>query len=188
MKLKNLFFILITIFLAAGCAKPPIAEMENAREAVFRAENDNDAVLYGGSSLARARDALKRMQSEADSKRYDAARVNAAEAIAAAEKAIADGKTGVVKAKSDAVSAISGLKQEIDDTNRNVSAARYSLLDLDYNALDNSIRYAYSGYDQVEAAQAEGRYQDVVNKAMEVRSNLAGINSLVANAIPARKK
>jgi len=188
MKIINLFFIFILIFLAAGCAKPPIAEMDNAREAVFRAENDADAVQYGSSSLARARDALRRMQSEADSKRYDAARVNAAEAIAAAEKAIADGKSGAVKVKSDAVSMVSGLKQEIDDTNRNVSAARYSLLDLDYDTLDNSIRYAYSGYDQAQAAQDEGRYQDAVNKAMEVRSNLASINNMVAGAVPARKK
>lgn len=188
MKLKYLFFILIPIFLAAGCAKPPIAEMDNAREAVFRAENDADAVQYGSSSLSRARDALRLMQSEADSKRYDAARVNAAEAVAAAEKAIVDGKTGAVRMKNDAASVISGLKQEIDDTNKNVSAARYSLLDLDYDSLDNSLRQAYSGYDQAEAAQSDGRYQDAVNKAMEVRSNLFGINNIVANALPARKK
>ena len=190
MKIQPLYILLavFTAVLAFGCAQPPLAEMDSAREAVFRAENDADAVLYSGSSLSRARAALGNMQMEADSKRYDAARTHAAEAIAAAEKAIADGKAAAQKAGQDAASAVSGLKTEIEETSRNVSGARYSLLDLDYDALDNGIVNAYNNADRAEADQASGKYQDALDKARTVRTDLAEINGKVAGAAPIKKK
>jgi hypothetical protein len=187
MKFLNIFLIFLLLLLITGCAKPPIAEMDSAREAVFRAENDANAVQYGSSSLARARDALRRMQTEFESKRYDAAKTHAAEAIAAAERAIADGRSGAVRARDEASSMIAGLNQEIEETNRNVSGARYSQLDLDYETLDRGIRNAYISSDQAEAAHAEGRFQDALNSAMDVRSTLSNINQMVANAVTRRK-
>jgi hypothetical protein len=94
-----LFLAAGTVLLAGGCAKPPTEEMDAASAAVTRAENDPDAVTYAGNSLARAREALNRMSVEADSKRYDAAKSFAAEAIAAADKAISDGRAGAARAK-----------------------------------------------------------------------------------------
>jgi len=188
MKLKYILFVCAALILAVGCAKPPVAEMDSAAEAVFRAENDADAVAYGGSSLARARDALSRMRAEADSKRYDAAKIHAAEAIAAAEKAIADGKTGVVRAREEAASAVSGLTAEIEEVSRNVSGARYSQLDLDYDALTRDIRNAYNLADQAENDYSQGKYQDALDKARNVRANLSDINQKVSGAIPARRK
>ncbi|MDR2102358.1 MAG: DUF4398 domain-containing protein, partial [Treponema sp.] len=81
--------LVILAFFQGGCAKPPTEEMNNAAAAVTRAENDADAVTYAGNLLVRARDTLTRMQIEAEAKRYDAARALAAEAISAADKAIA---------------------------------------------------------------------------------------------------
>jgi vacuolar-type H+-ATPase subunit D/Vma8 len=187
MKLKYIFCICAVLLLIMACAKPPEAEMQSAREAVYRAENDPDAVQYGYSSLARARSALSSMQAEADSKRYDAAKTHAAEAIAAAEKAIADGKSGAANVKNEAASVIAGLKGEIEETSRNVNGARYSLLDLDYDALDRSIVNAYNTSDQAEVDYASSRYQDAINKAMDVRSNLSNINNMVANAVVRKK-
>ena len=94
MKIRILFIFIIISFFVLNCEQPPLAEMDSAREAVFRAENDADAVQFAGGTLERAQDALRRMQTEADSKRYDAARTLAEEAIAAAEKALIDGKAG----------------------------------------------------------------------------------------------
>ena len=187
MKLRYILFIFVVLVLALGCAKPPVAEMDSAAEAVFRAENDADAVAYGSSSLARARDALSRMRTEADSKRYDAARTHAAEAIAAAEKAIADGKTGAVRAREEAASAVSGLTAAIEETSSNVSGARYSQLDLDYDALDRDIRNAYTLADQAENDYSQSRYQDALDKARNVRANLADINQKVSGAVIRKK-
>jgi vacuolar-type H+-ATPase subunit D/Vma8 len=179
------FFIILALVLA--CAKPPLADMESAREAVFRAENDENAARFAGSSLARARDALKLMESEADSKRYDAAKTHAMEAIAAAEKAIADGQAASVRARDEAASLLSSLKPEIEETSRNVNGARYSQLNLDFDQLDREISGAYNKADQAERDQAQGRYQDAIDTAMGVRSDLYGINQRISNAVTRRK-
>jgi len=206
-KIKYIFFILI--FFVLGCEKPPLAEMERAREAVFRAENDSDAVRYANPTLTRAQNALRHMQGEADSKLYDSAKSLAEEAIAAAEKAIIDGREAARRASEDsavpsaitapaapAVSAaspaadalLSGLRAEIEETTANVSAARYALLDLDYDSLDRRIINAHNAADLAEADQSAGRTQDAANRARDVRMDLANINQMVANAAPARKK
>jgi hypothetical protein len=187
MKLKYIFIVCAALALAAGCAKPPIAEMDSAREAVFRAENDNDAVMYGSGALSRARDALRRMQSEADSKRYDAARANAKDAISMADKAIADGKAGAVRARDEAASALSGLPAEIEETSRNINGARYSQLDLDYNALDADLKVTYDLADQAAKDQRDGRYQGVMDKTRNARANLADINQKISSAVVRKK-
>ena len=187
MRFRYVLFTLVVFALISGCAKPPIAEMDSAREAVFRADSDADAVQFGAGSLARAHDALRRMESEADSKRYDAARTHAAEAIAAAEKAIADGKAAGGRAREEAASLLSALKPEIEETSRNVSAARYSLLNLDHDALDRDLMNAYARTDQAEIDYADGRYQESLEKARNVRSSLSGINQKISDAIPRSK-
>jgi len=161
--------------------------MESAREAVFRAENDANASRFSASTLARARDALRLMESEANSKRYDAARTHAMEAVAAAEKAIADGQTSSVRARDEAATLLSSLKPEIEETSRNVNGARYSQLDLDYDQLDRGITNAYNKTDQAQNDQAQGRYQDAIDKAREVRSDLSDINQRVSSAVTRRK-
>jgi len=188
MKLK-LFYILIAVsVLIVGCAKPPLEEMDRAREAVFKAENDANAVQYAQGTLARARDALKRMQSDADSKNYDGAKTNAAEAIAAAEKAISDGRASAQRAGSEANSLISSLRLEIEETTRNLAGARYSNMALDYNSLDNAIIRAHETTDKAEIDQVMGRSQDALDKARIVRSDLSDINLKIANASTTRKK
>jgi vacuolar-type H+-ATPase subunit D/Vma8 len=188
MKVKLIYIFCVITVLFLGCAKPPVEEMERAREAVFKAENNADAVQYASGTLARARDAIKRMEMEADSKNYEAAKTHAAEAIAAAEKAIADGRSGAQRAGVEADSLISGLRVEIDETTRNVAGARYSQLALDYNALDNAIVNAHNTVDQAEIDQAMGRNQEALDKARRVRTDLNDINQKVANAATTRKK
>ena len=188
MKTKLLFIILIFLLFFIGCEQPPSAEMESAMEAVFRAENDADAVFYAAGTLSRARSAIGHMQLEADSKRYDAARTYAAEAIAAAEKAIIDGRAGAQRAASESSALVSGLRQEIDQTSSNVSGARYSLMDLNYDDLDRRIINAHNTADQAEFDHAAGSYQSAIDKAEAVRSDLANINQAVASAVVIKKK
>ncbi|MCL2276979.1 MAG: DUF4398 domain-containing protein [Treponema sp.] len=186
-KFKYLSFFILIIFVLS-CEQPPLAEMDSAREAVFRAENDADAVQYAAGTLARAQDALRRMQIEADSKRYDAARTLAGEAASAAEKAVNDGKAASLRAGQDSAALVNGLRSEINDTTSDVSAARYAQMDLDYDSLDSRIVNAHNAADKAEADQAAGRYQDAVATAREVRSDLANMKQIVASAAPIRKK
>jgi vacuolar-type H+-ATPase subunit D/Vma8 len=188
MKVKLIYIFCIFMVLVLGCAKPPVEEMERAREAVFKAENDANAVQYASGTLARARDAITRMEMEADSKNYEAAKTHAAEAVTAAEKAINDGRISAQRAGEEANSLISGLRVEIEETTKNVAAARYSQLALDYNALDREIVNAHNTTDQAEIDQAMGRNQEALEKARAVRANLNDINQKVANAATGRKK
>ncbi|MDR0487329.1 MAG: hypothetical protein LBG91_03690 [Treponema sp.] len=189
-KLKFVCFFCIFLIFAAGCAKPPIAEMDSAKEAVTRAENDADAVLYGGSSLARARNALKMMQAEADSKRYEAAKTHASEAIAAADKAIADGKTGAARARDEAASLLSGLGPAIEETGKGINAARSANLALDYPELEQELSGARRDRDQAETALLDSNYQTAMEKGVNARGTISDINQKLTNAtmIVSRKK
>jgi len=185
MKVKIILILCVVLAFVAGCAKPPLAEMENAREAVFRAENDENAVLYASSTLARARDSLRRMQMEADSKRYDAAKTHAAEAIAAAEKAIADGKAGAEKAKDESASLLSTLRPLIEEAGRNINGARYSNLKLDFSELNRDLNSANTAADQAEQDHIQGKFQDALDKGRTARSLVSGINEKISGAATA---
>jgi len=187
MKLRQICIGFVALTLVMGCAKPPTVEMDRAREAVFEAENDNDASQYGTGFLNRARTAVKNMEDAANSKRYDAAKNYAAEAVSLAEKAMTEGKAAAIRTKEEAASNLSGLRSEIEETGINVNAARYSQLDLDYDALDRGIKDAYVSYDQAESSMSMGMYRDALDKAMNVRANLADINQKITNAVPRRK-
>jgi len=188
MRVKLVFILIITAILFLGCEQPPLVEMENAREAVFRAENDSNAVQFAGNTLARARDSLRRMQDEADNKRYDAAKTHAAEAIAAADRAIAEGRIGAQRAGGETDSLISTLRTEIEETERNINGARYSQLRLDFETLDRAIVDAHNTTDQAQADQEAGRQQQALDRARVVRSDLADINQTIAAASASRKK
>jgi flagellar biosynthesis/type III secretory pathway protein FliH len=182
MKFKPILNICILALIISSCAKPPVAEMDSAREAVLRAENDQDAVLYAGSSLTRARDALRRMENEANSKRYDAARTYAAEAVAAAEKAVADGKTGAARARDQAATMLDGLGLAINETGRNLNAARSARLDLDYQQLNSELDSALRNLDLAEIDNVMGRYGEAVDKGRNARASIGSINQQISNA------
>ncbi|MCL2243581.1 MAG: hypothetical protein FWC03_03835 [Treponema sp.] len=185
MKIKYIFAFCIFLAVITGCAKPPIAEMDSAREAVFKAENDEDAVLYAGTTLARARDALKRMQESADSKQYDAAKTHAAEAVSAAEKAIIDGKAAAVRAKDESTAMLRGLRDSLDETERNINGARYSLLDLNYDDLGREFTNASNTVDRAESDHNQGSYQDALDNSRRARSSISSINEKISGAATA---
>jgi len=178
----TLYIALVLALLAVGCAKPPTEEMNNATEAVTRAENDNNAVTYAGGSIARARDALNRMNAEATAKRYDSARAYAAEAVAAADRAISDGRAGAERARSDAANIIAGLKPLLAETEQGISAARAAKLPLDFNSIDNDFNEARSNTSQAEAAYNGSRYGDAIDRGRAARVGLNGINERLSTA------
>jgi len=186
----TLSIMLVLAVLATGCAKPPTDEMNNATEAVTRAENDTNAVTYAGGSVARARDALNRMNGEASAKRYDAARSYAAEAIAAAERAINDGRTGADRARNEAAAYIADLKPLLAETEQGINAARAAKLPLDFESVDNDFNTARGNVAQAEAAYSGTRYSEAIDRGRSARVGLNSINQRLSTATLAvtRKK
>jgi len=170
---------------AAGCARPPAAEMESAVEAVARAENDADAVLYAQASLARAREALRLMRREADSRRFDSARSHASEAIASAERAIAEGREGAERARREARELISDLPPLIAQAEHGVDAARGAGLDLDFGMLDRDLNGARESANLAANAYASGFYRDALAQGRSARNGLADIGQRIAGAAAA---
>ena len=180
--------ILACVLLAAACAKPPKAEMDNAVEAVTRAENDADAVLYAANSLARARDALDRMHKEADSKRYDAAKTYAAEAVTAAEKALADGRAGAIRARDEAAALVAGLRPAIAETDQALQAARSASLALDFPALNSELNEARNNTDQAEDALSDNDYKQALDWGRDAQAGLSDINRQLTDAVMASQR
>ena len=178
----TLCIALVLAMLVMGCAKPPTQEMNNATEAVTRAENDSNAVTYAGGSIARARDALTRMNTEAAAKRYDSARSYAAEATTAAERAISEGRSGAERAKSEAATLIADLKPLIAETEQGINAARRARLPLDFKSIDSDFGTARSNTDQAEIAYADNRYADSLDRGRAARVGLNGINQQLSTA------
>jgi len=184
--------ILVFGFISIGCAtKPPTEEMNKAQDAVMAAENDADAVTYAGNTLFRAREALSQMKSEANAKRYDTAKNFAAEAIAAAEKAIADGKTGAARAKDEAANLVNGLSGPLAETTNALDTARQVKdLNLNLDSLSGDLDSARQTYDNARQNLAANNYKEAINNGQSVRSTLAGINAKLTEATQAtsRKK
>ena len=175
--------LLIMAFSLVGCAKPPTEEMNNAVEAVTRAENDGNAVTYAADSLARARDSLGRMHTEAAAKRYDAAKSYAAEAIAIAERAITEGQQGAARVKDEAAALINELKPLVVETGQGIAAAEKAKLPLDFKSINNTFDTARRNVDIADSALSANQYQDALKLGRSARSDLNGINQQLSNAV-----
>jgi hypothetical protein len=169
--------------LISGCAKPPTAEMESAEAALARAENDPDAVAYGNASIIRARDAIANMRSESAAKRYDSAKTYAQEAINAAERAIADGKTGAQRAREEASLALNGVRTGLGETQRNIDAAKaVAGIQLDFRAIDGDYASARTQADQAQSALNAADYPGSLERSQSARSLLGDINATISQA------
>jgi hypothetical protein len=167
---------LFSLVLMTGCTKPPTEKMNEAEEAVARAENNPDAVNYAGNLVERARDALALMQQEADAKRYDAAINYADEAIAMAERAMSEGHAAGLRARDEASSALSALRPQILDTEKRIDNAKSAKLPLDYDTIDRDMNTTQRTFDQAQSAMSGSRYQEAIFLSNNVRAGLNGIN------------
>jgi hypothetical protein len=188
--MKNLFVILpaIVVFslILAACAVPPTEEMNRAHDAVIRAENDADAVRYAPNILVHARDALTRMQIEADSKRFEATKNFAAEAINSAERAIAEGRIGAGRAREEATRLIDSLSGPLEETASAVNAARgVPGIQLDFETLMAEMDLARQIYEDARRSLQANNFQDAIIQGQTVRTLLSGINAMLTDAAQA---
>jgi hypothetical protein len=183
--------ILVLALAFFGCAKPPTEEMNQAIAAVTAAENNANALAYAGSSLVRAREALTRMQEAADSKRYDEAKTLASEAVAAAQRAVTDGRALAEQAKTEAENLVEEVKAAALETEEVIEKAKtVKNIDLDFTALDGDFTDARRALDQAEISLAAGNYQEASERSRSARAALSDVTGRIAEAttIVSRKK
>jgi hypothetical protein len=174
--------VIAASLLITACAKPPTEEMEAARTAVTRAENDPDVAIYAVSTLARAREALSNMEAEAAAKRYDTARSYANEAASGAEKAINDARTAANRAKDDSANALNALRNAVTETDSTIAQGKKNKLALNWNQIDSDYQNAQAIAGEAENAAATNRYRDVVERANAARTALSAITSQISGA------
>jgi hypothetical protein len=184
---KRIPFVLLTalalLAFLGGCAKPPTAEMEAAEAALALAESDSDAVAYGGSSIIRARDAVDSMKTEAAAKRYDSAKTFAQDAVTAAERAIADGRTGAQRARDEAASLLGNLRTDLGETQKNIDAAKgVRGIELDFDSIDGDYDGAKNQADQSQTALSGADYRGSIAKSQSARATLGNINTRISQA------
>ncbi|MDR1950096.1 MAG: DUF4398 domain-containing protein [Spirochaetaceae bacterium] len=174
----------ILISIAGGCAKPPTREMEAAESAFARAENDPDAAVYAGHTLIRAREALSRMRSEAEAKRYDIAKSYAAEVVAASEKAISDGRAGALRASQEASTLVNTLKDSLGQTENALDNARQAEdLDLDFEGLGRELETARRDTEAAENAAAGNKPQEALEKGRNAQGALGDIMTELSDGV-----
>ena len=183
MKIVHIALLVVLGLGLAACATPPTEEMTKAVDAVTRAENDADAVAYAPNLLVRAREALTKMQSEANAKRYDTAKNYASEAINNAERAIADGKTAAARAKDEATNLVNGLGTPLAETASALNAAKQNNLDLDYNTLSGNLDLANRSYGEAQQSLQSNNYPDAIAKGQVVRPLLSNINDRINEGV-----
>jgi hypothetical protein len=183
--------ILGLLVALSGCKKPPAEEIEAAEAALTRAENDPDAAAYAESSLARARDAVSRMRTEANAKRYDSAKTYANEAITAAEKAISDGRIAAIRAKEEAANLVDSLKNAVTETEKSLENARQvPRIQLDFPGLTEGLDGVKNDVSQAEAANNANHPREALDKGHSARGALSDIQSRINDGVrsASRKK
>ena len=183
-----LFILVFTLF---ACSTPPVEEMNNAMDAVTRAENDADTVAFAPNALVNARNALTRMQEEADAKRYDAAKNFAAEAISIAERAVTEGKAGAARVRDEASDLISRLSGTLSETASAVNAARDAQdIQLDFDSISRDLSLANRTYEDAMQSYQANKFRNAIAEGQTVRSLLSDINARISGAaqIVSRKK
>jgi hypothetical protein len=183
-RIINILAALIILVLAfSACAAPPTEEMQKAQDAVTRAESDADAVAYAGNLVVRARDFLTRMQDEADSKRYDAAKEFAAEAINSAERAIAEGQSAKERSRAEAAALLDGVQDSLTETSNAINNARSvpNIL-LDFDSLVQDTDEARETYDEALQSLQGGNNLDAIVKGEAARFLLSDINTRINEA------
>jgi hypothetical protein len=123
------------------------------------------------------------MRTEAEAKRYDAAKTYAQDVVSAAERAIADGKTGAQRARDEAASALSGVWTGLGETQRTIDTAKgVEGIQLDFDGIDGDYASARSQADQAQSALNTANYKGSLEKSQSARSLLGDINARISQA------
>ncbi len=198
MRMRKMTFVLpllVVLAVVAGCAKPPQADVDSAKQAV-EAARAAQASEYAPESFRSAEDAQAQLDTELKAQEekfalfrsYKKAAELAGAAKAAAEKAATDAAAGKEQAKGEAEALITEAKAARDEARAMLekapkgkgTAADLEALKADLTSVDTTIADA-------EAAFSAERYLEAKSKAEAAKSSAANVKAAVEQAMEARR-
>lgn len=188
--MSRLFMLMLIIagaFFPIACAKAPVAEMQDAENAVAEADANEDIHRYAPDTLKRAKDSLEQMHKDAETKDYDAVLLRADESIQLAGQAGKESIAAKEQAADETEALLKTLPQSEEAAEQALDAAwllQDPALDVDSMILEmeahkQQARDARSAFDR-------GEYQEASEKAMSARSAYAEIVADVSTLLRKR--
>jgi len=194
---QKLMVILLVVgvgAVAAGCSKPPQADIDAATAAIQKASSAG-ATEYAADSLKAAQDAQAALEAElkvqADKfsmfRSYTKATELAAAAKAAGDKAEQDAMAGKEQAKNEATALIEEAKTMLAQAQEMLSKApKGKGTQADLEALKVDLTGAETAIGEAESAFAAERYLDAKAKAEASKTASGNVIAAIEAAIAAR--
>lgn len=195
-KLLTFSVLAICLVTLAGCAKEPVEAIDAARAAIQKAKTAQ-ADVYAQASLAQAESSMKALEAELEAqqkkfalfRKYDVALQTATQTAAAAEKAVTDAEATKARMKSEATAMLAETRTLITQLNEMIAAApqgKDSAADL--KMIQADVQGIETTLGQVDAALAEGRFQDALNRAQAANRQVKEIQAEIQAAMQATGK
>jgi hypothetical protein len=195
-KLLTFSVLAICLVTLAGCAKEPVEAIDAARAAIQKAKTAQ-ADVYAQASLSQAESSMKALEAELEAqqkkfalfRKYDVALQTATETAAAAEKAVTDAEATKARMKSEATAMLAETRTLITQLNEMIAAApqgKDSAADL--KMIQADVQGIETTLGQVDAALAEGRFQDALNRAQAANRQVKEIQAEIQAAMQATGK
>lgn len=152
--------------MAAGCAKPPQADIDNARNSL-QAARDAGAADYARAALTEAENAFTAVETEVAAQQkkfalmrsYKQTSTLSAQAIAASEKAQADAVAGKDRTKGEAEALLGQARTAMDEANAMLATAPAGKgSQMEIEAMKNDMQGVATQIAEGEQAHAAERY------------------------------
>lgn len=186
-KMTVLTPFLLAVLVLVGCAKPPQAEIDEAKGAVQTAVSA-EASDYAGDSLRSAQDAVAQLDQELKAQEekfalfrsYKKASELAAAAKAAGEKAEADAKAGKDAARqaaetmmAEANALLTEVKEMLDKAPKGKgTAADLEMMKSDLAGVESSLADAQNSFNAEKYLEAKSKIEAAMSGANSVKSAL----------------
>jgi len=194
MKIKTAGIGVVALGLAAlltGCAEPPTADIDAAKQAL-EAARAAEADQYAGAALTQAEDAVASMDAEVKAQQdrfalfrsYDKAKELAAAAATAGQTASTEAAAGKERVKAEAEAKMAEAKTTLETVQQMLATApRGKGTDADLAALKGDVDGLASTLTEVENAYAEGKYLDASTTAQSLLDNANRLKADIEQAI-----
>jgi hypothetical protein len=187
---------LIVAASVVGCAKPPQAEIDSAKQALSTASASQDVKTYAPESLASAREAASAMEAEltvqeekfALTRKYDKAKQLAADAKTAADRAVSDAASAKERARNEASQLIASVRQALTDVRGMLdSMPKGKGTAADIAAIRADVDGAESQLMQADSTFASGDFLDAKAQAEAVMATVQRTKADIEQAIELSK-
>jgi hypothetical protein len=186
--------VIVGLLVVVGCAKPPQADIDAARQALNAAKTP-DATEYAPDSLSEAENAMALVDAELKTQQdkfalfrsYEKTAELVRTAKAAAEKSVADTAAAKEKARNEASQAINDVRTQLTEAKALLEQApKGKGTQADIAAMKADLDGIEMGLSELDATFANQRYLDAKAKAASAMQNIQRIKADIQAAIDAK--